>query len=83
MNHPPIKEIRDSAVGLLRDLQDLYLLAALVQTSWMVVEGAAEGARDRELTTVAHERSAQTARQLTWLRTRMKEAAPQALLVAT
>jgi hypothetical protein len=27
--------------------------------------------------------SAQTARQLTWLRTRMKEAAPQALLVAT
>jgi len=26
MNHPPIKEIRDSAVGLPRDLQDLYLL---------------------------------------------------------
>jgi len=83
MNHPPIKEIRDSAVSLLRDLQDLYLLAALVQTSWTVVEGAAEGARDRELTTVAQECSAQTARQLTWLRTRMKEAAPQALLVAT
>jgi hypothetical protein len=68
---------------VLRDLQGLYRLLAFVQTSWTVVEGAAEGARDRELATVAQECSAQTARQLTWLRTRMKEAAPQALLVAT
>lgn len=82
MDHPAMTTTRDSAVGLLRDLQDLYLLASLVDTSWSVVGSAAQGARDRELIDVAKQCSAQTTRQLTWLLTRMKQAAPQALLVA-
>jgi hypothetical protein len=81
LHHAGIEEVRSTAVGLLRDLQDLYLLASLVQTSWTVVWDVAQGLRDEELVAVAQECEAQTTRQLTWLNTRMKQAAPQALLV--
>ncbi|MFH9818245.1 hypothetical protein [Streptomyces sp. NPDC017230] len=77
-----IAAVRPGAVGLLRDLQDLFLLATLVQTSWTAVTQAAQGARDRELLDLAQQANTQTSRQLTWLNTRMKSAAPQALLVA-
>jgi hypothetical protein len=83
LHHPPMTEVRQGPVGLLRDLQDVHLLATLVQTSWSVVGAAAQGSRDHELIEVTSECSAQTARQLTWLLTRMKEASPQALLVAS
>jgi hypothetical protein len=76
-------QVRSGPVGLLRDLQDLYVLASLVQSSWTVVEQAAQGARDRELIGIANSCSAGTSRQLTWLTTRIKAAAPQALLVAS
>ena len=76
-------EVRSGPVGLLRDLQDLYVLGALVQTSWTVVEQAAQGARDRELMEIASSCSGGTAEQLTWLNMRIKAAAPQALLVAS
>ncbi|GGS81463.1 hypothetical protein [Streptomyces badius] len=77
-----IGSVREGAVGLVRDLQDLCLLATLVQTSWTVVNQAAQGARDQELLKLAQQATNQTSRQLTWLNTRMKAAAPQALLVA-
>jgi hypothetical protein len=73
---------RDGEIGLLRDLQDLHLLATLVQTTWTVIAQGAQGLRDRELLDVANAANAETARQLNWLNTRMKEAAPQALIVA-
>jgi hypothetical protein len=82
LHHPGIDKVRGTPVGLLRDLQDLYLLASLVQTSWTVVSNAAQCLRDRELMQVAQECSTQTSRQLRWLTTRMKEAAPQALLAS-
>jgi hypothetical protein len=82
LHHAGITEVRSTAVGLLRDLQDLFLLASLVQTSWTVVWDAAQGLRDEELRTVSEQCNAETTRQLTWLTTRMKQAAPQALLVA-
>ena len=69
-------------VGLLRDLQDLHVLADLVQTSWTVVHQGAQGLRDEELGEIATHAQQDTARQLAWLVTRMKAAAPQALLVA-
>jgi hypothetical protein len=78
-----LAEPRTGAVGLLRDLQDLYVLATLVQTSWTAIAQAAQGLRDRELLTVATESNAETSRQLRWLNTRMKAAAPQALIVAS
>ena len=77
-----LAEARAGEIGLLRDLQDLHVLASLVQTTWMVVAQGAQGLRDPELLRVAQDAGAQTARQITWLDTRIKVAAPQALIVA-
>jgi hypothetical protein len=77
-----LSQTREGPVGLLRDLQDLYVLAALVQSSWTVVLQAAQGARDHELLEIVQHCESETDRQMTWLTTRIKQAAPQALLVA-
>lgn len=72
---------REDGIGLLRDLQDLHLMATLVSTTWTVIAQGAQGVRDRELLDIAHTCEAETQRQLTWLTTRMKQAAPQVLIV--
>jgi hypothetical protein len=76
-----LAEVRSGPVGLLRDLQDLHVLASLVQTTWTVIAQGAQGLRDAELLEVATSANAETSRQLSWLNTRMKAAAPQALIV--
>jgi hypothetical protein len=73
---------RQGPVGLLRDLQDLYLLASFVDVTWTMVKQAASALRDRELLDVVATCDGETAVQLRWLQTRMKQAAPQALVVA-
>jgi hypothetical protein len=73
---------RSGGLGLLRDLHDLYLMATECDMAWTLVGQAAHGARDRELLAVVARCEGETAIQLKWLRTRMKEAAPQALVVA-
>jgi hypothetical protein len=78
----PVTETRSGGVGLLRDLLDVYLLATYLQQAWTLVGQAAKGNRDAELVTVVDGCSAEVAVVLTWLETRMKAAAPQALLVA-
>ena len=70
-------------MGLLRDLQDLYLMANACDIAWTMVGQAAQGARDGDLLEVVEGCEGQTAVQIKWLRTRMKQAAPQALLVAS
>jgi hypothetical protein len=77
-----LESTREGPVGMLRDLQDLYLLASLVDTSWTVVEQAAQGVRDRELMGLALECTKDIHRQLSWLTTHLKAAAPQALIAA-
>jgi hypothetical protein len=77
-----LAKTRSGEIGLLRDLQDLHVLAALVQTTWTVIAQGAQGLRDRELLEIAEASNAETSRQLSWLNTRMKVAAPQALIVA-
>jgi hypothetical protein len=77
-----LTETRTGPVGLLRDLQDLYLLTSLVDSSWLLITQAAQGARDDQLLAVAQHCQRETERQITWLATRLKVAAPQALLVA-
>ena len=77
-----LAQTREGEVGLLRDLQDLHVLASLVQTTWMVIAQGAQGLRDRELLEIAQRCGAGTARQIAWLDTRIKVAAPQALIVA-
>jgi hypothetical protein len=73
---------RKGGLGLLRDLQDLYLMAAECDIAWTLVGQAAKGLRDVEMQEVVEACEGETAIQLKWLRTRMKQAAPQALLVA-
>ena len=73
---------RSGPIALLRDLHDLYLMATEVDISWTVILQAAQGARDHGLIDVVKQCEQETTIQLTWLRSRMKAAAPQALVVA-
>lgn len=77
-----LSETRSGPVGLLRDLQDLYLLASLVDITWTMIKQAGQGLRDAELLSVVAKCDRQTSTQLKWLQTRMKQAAPQALIAA-
>lgn len=71
----------DAGLALLRDLQGLYLLATECDLSWSVVALAARGLRDDDLLGLARHCAPETAVQLLWLRTRMRQAAPQILIV--
>lgn len=73
---------REGPLGLLRDLHDLYLMACECDITWTLVGQAAQGARDAELLEVVQTCEGETATQLKWLKSRMKEAAPQVLVVA-
>ena len=73
---------RSGGLGLLRDLHDLYLMATECELTWALVGQAAQGARDADLLEVVERCRGEVAVQLKWLRTRMKQAAPQALVVA-
>ncbi len=76
------KGTREGGLGLLRDLQDLYLMAAECDITWALMGQAAQGLRDHDLLEVVKGCEGETDVQLKWLRTRMKQAAPQALVVA-
>jgi hypothetical protein len=72
---------RTGPLALLRDLHDLYLMVSECDICWTLVGQAAKGARDDELEALVGSCEAETAVQLKWLRTRMKQAAPQVLVV--
>src|SRR4051812_27617873 len=73
---------RSGGLGLLRDLHDLYLMACECDISWTMVGQAAQGVRDSELLGVVHACESETVIARKWLTTRMKAAAPQALVVS-
>jgi hypothetical protein len=73
---------RGGGLGLLRDLHDLYLMATECELTSTLVAQAAQGARDTDLLATAERCQGEASGQLSWLRTRMKQAAPQALVVA-
>lgn len=73
---------RSGPVGLLRDLQDLYLLASFVDVTWTMIQQAGSALRDRDMLEVVSRCDGETSVQLRWLQTRMKQAAPQALVAA-
>jgi hypothetical protein len=77
-----LSKTRSGGLGLLRDLHDLYLLASYLDMAWTLVGQAAKGARDQELIQTVDQCAAETEAQQKWLKTRLKAAAPQALLVA-
>jgi hypothetical protein len=75
-------EKRSSSLALLRDLHDLWLLTQEVELCWIVIRQAALGLRDEELKACYEFCNARTKRQAEWLLSRIKQAAPQILLVA-
>ena len=77
-----VGQARSGPLGMLRDLQDLYLLASLTDITWTAVKQAGQALRDQELLDIVAECDGETSVQLRWLRTRMKHAAPQVLIAA-
>jgi hypothetical protein len=57
-------------------------MASECDITWTLVGQAAQGARDTDLLQVVQDCEGETSVQLKWLKSRMKEAAPQALVVA-
>ncbi|MEN8582540.1 hypothetical protein B1A87_018910 [Arthrobacter sp. KBS0703] len=74
--------VRSGPLALMLDLQDLYVLVHHIDVTWMMVGQAAQGDRDKELQAVVKQCEGDSELQIRWLKTRMKQAAPQALLVA-
>jgi hypothetical protein len=64
---------------LLRDLRNLYLVAQEAEIAWVILAQAAQAARDRELLLVVSECHEEAETRGKWLRTRIKESAPQVL----
>ncbi|MFB9993905.1 hypothetical protein ACFFLM_18280 [Deinococcus oregonensis] len=73
---------RRGSLALLRDLHDLWLMTNEVQLCWTVLEQAAQALRDDELERVCQECGKETKRQTAFFLSRIKQAAPQALIVA-
>jgi hypothetical protein len=67
--------------GLLRDLQDLVLLATRVRLHWTVLLQCARASHDEAWEAVSRECAAETDRQLAWLDTRIRHLAAHAVLV--
>lgn len=76
------KSPRKGPLALLRDLHDLWLLTMEIDISYKVILQAAKALRDTELVELGERMSTETRRQSDWLQTRIKQAAPQILVVA-
>lgn len=75
------KEPRKGALGILRDLHDLWLLVKEIEISASVLLQAARALRDMDLESVLMGINKDMKRQGDWLLTRIKQAAPQILMV--
>ena len=68
-----------SGLLLLRDLRDLYLDTQNAEITWVILLQAARAVRDRELLTVTSACHEEAETRGKWVRTRIKEAAPQVM----
>jgi hypothetical protein len=68
-----------SGMLLLRDLRETYLLAQATEIAWIILQQAALAVRDGDLLDVISACHEQTETCAKWLRTRIKETAPQVL----
>jgi hypothetical protein len=73
--------LRVGEIGRLRDLHDLLILATSVHACWMALLQAAREERDRDLEALCRSCKAEIMRQISWLETKLRLAAPQALTV--
>jgi hypothetical protein len=72
---------REGPLALLRDLHDLYLMASECDVVWTIVGQAAQGAREADLFAVVSSCEHETSMQMHWAKSRMKQSAPQVLVV--
>jgi hypothetical protein len=72
---------RTGPYGLLRDLQDLLLLTHQARTAWTDLMQAAKEMKESDMVETAQECAGETDRQIDWLCTQIKVAAPQTLTV--
>lgn len=68
-----------SGLLLLGDLRHLHLKAQAADVNWLMLGQAAQAVRDQALLDDATELHAEVAVQIKWIRTRLKEVAPQVL----
>lgn len=73
---------RKGAIALIRDLHDLWLMANETMLGAVILRQAADGLRDEALSALCDKIEKVAKRQLSWLLTRMKAAAPQSLIVS-
>jgi hypothetical protein len=73
---------RRGGLAFLRDLHDLWLLATEAQICWTLLAQSAQALHDTDLIETCLQNKEQSARQIAWLKTRSKQAAPQTLIAA-
>ncbi|KAA2239352.1 molybdopterin oxidoreductase [Chitinophaga agrisoli] len=77
-----LKKARKGGMALLRDLHDLYLIVSEAEVCCAILQQGAAGLRDDALMLTCEEIERQSKRQLSWIYTRMRSAAPQTLIAA-
>jgi hypothetical protein len=73
----------ESGLLLLRSLRQLHLQAQDVSFHWIVAGQLAQATRDPELFALVDDLHRQTLTQIKWLKTQVKQASPQALVVGS
>jgi hypothetical protein len=71
----------ESGLLLLHSLRQLYLQAQEVSFHWIIAGQLAQATRDPELLAVVDDLHRETLTQIKWLKTQVKQASPQALVV--
>jgi hypothetical protein len=71
----------EAGLLLLQSLRQLYLQAQEVSLGWIVAGQLAQATRDHELLAAVDELHRETLTQIKWLKTQVKQASPQALVV--
>ncbi len=72
---------RSGGFGLVRDLHDLFLITTEAYLGWMILLQTSQALRDKEFIAACTKLGGESDGQRSWLQTRIKQAAPQALLV--
>ena len=68
-----------SGLALLHDLRDVYVAAHRAEVGWIMLQQAAKAGRASELLAVVGTCAEEAEQTWKWLRTRIKETAPEAL----
>ncbi len=66
----------------LRHLHHLWLMAQESHISWLIIEQAAQGLRNESLELTCQEAQRRNHLQVSWLKSRIKQSAPQTLIVS-